>query len=115
MRPQSVDELVPCCRPPPRSNPVRHRISETRLDNFFSWFAASVLVTAGIIYGLKLQDNRHQRPHAPVLPPRATPAQEPLTLQQLRAVQRGRGRGAHMPSQIPWRGWKDVFVRTYRE
>ena len=80
----------------------------------FSWFAASVLVTAGIIYGLKLQDDRHQRPHPPVLPPRATPAQEPLTLQQLRAVERGRGRGAHTPSQIPWRGWKDVIVRTYR-
>ena len=62
---------------------MRHRTSETRLDNFFSWFAASVLVKAGIIYGLKLQDDRHQRPHAPVLPPRATPAQEPLTLQQL--------------------------------
>jgi hypothetical protein len=82
---------------------VRHRTSETRLDNFFSWFAASVLVTAGIIYGLKLQDDRHQRPHAPVLSPRATPAQEPLTLQQLRAVERGRGRGARTPSQIPWR------------
>ncbi len=74
---------------------MRHRTSETRLDNFFAWFAASVLVTAGIIYGLKLQDDRHQRPHPPVLPPRATPAQEPLTLQQLRAVERGRGRGAH--------------------
>jgi hypothetical protein len=60
---------------------MSHRTGEPRLDNFFSWFAASVLVTAGIIYGLKLQDDRHQRPHAPVLPPRATPAQEPLTLQ----------------------------------
>jgi hypothetical protein len=48
------------------------RTSETRLDDFFFWFAASVLVTAGIIYGLKLQDDRHQGPHAPVLPPRAT-------------------------------------------
>jgi hypothetical protein len=36
------------------------RTSETRLDDFFFWFAASVLVTAGIIYGLKLQDDRHQ-------------------------------------------------------
>src|SRR4051794_17947674 len=98
----------------PRSNPVKHRTSETRLDNFFSWFAASVLVTAGIIYGLKLQEHCHRRPHPPVLPPRATPAQEPLTLQQLRAVERGRGRGARTPSQIPWRGWKDVIVRTYR-
>ena len=90
---------------------MRYRTSETRLDNIFSWFAASVLVTAGIIYGLKLQSS-HQRPHPPVLPPRATPAQEPLSLQQLRAVERGRGRGARTPSQIPWRGWKDVIVRT---
>ena len=93
---------------------MSHRTGEPRLDNFISWFAASVLVTAGIIYGLKLQDHRHQRLHPPVLPPRATPAQEPLTLQQLRAVERGRGRGARTPSQIPWRGWKDVVVRTYR-
>src|SRR6476659_11152483 len=100
--------------PPPRSNPVRHRTSETRLDNFFSWFAASVLVTAGVIYGLKLQDDRPQRPHAPVLPPRATPAQEPLILQQVRAVERGRGRGARTPSQMPWRGWKDVILRANR-
>ncbi|HEY6735104.1 MAG TPA: YihY/virulence factor BrkB family protein, partial [Roseiarcus sp.] len=33
----------------------------------------------------------------------------------MRAVERGRGRRARAPSQIPWRGWKDVFVRTYRE
>jgi len=73
---------------------VRHRTSETRLVNFFSWFASSVLVTAGVIYGLKLQDDRPQRTHAPVLPPRATPAQEPLILQQVRAVERGRGLAA---------------------
>jgi membrane protein len=47
--------------------------------------------------------------------PRATPAQEPLTLQERRAVERGRGRKARGPLQIPWRGWKDIFVRTYYE
>ena len=36
-------------------------------------------------------------------------------MQQIRAVERGRGRRARAPLQIPWRGWKDVFVRTYRE
>jgi hypothetical protein len=49
-------------------------------------------------------------PHSP----RATPA-EPLTLQDRRAAQRGRGRKARAPLQIPWRGWKDIFVRTYYE
>jgi len=62
-----------------------------------------------------VQDDRRRDPPPPGLPPRATPAQEPLTLQQIRAIERGRGRRARAPSQIPWRGWKDVFVRTYRE
>jgi membrane protein len=93
----------------------RPRVRNHRLDNLISWFAASVMVTAGIIYGLKVQDDRRRKPRPPGLPPRATPAQEPLTLQQIRAVERGRGRRARAPSQIPWRGWKDVFVRTYDE
>jgi membrane protein len=94
----------------------RPHVRNHRLDNLISWFAASVMVTAGIIYGLKVQDDRRRRrPPPPGLPPRATPAQEPLTLQQIRAVERGRGRSARTPSQIPWRGWKDVFVRTYNE
>jgi membrane protein len=27
----------------------------------------------------------------------------------------GRGRHATSPSQIPWKGWKDILIRTYRE
>ena len=63
----------------------RPRVRNHRLDNLISWFAASVMVTAGIIYGLKVQDDRRRSPPPPGLPPRATPAQEPLTLQQIRA------------------------------
>jgi hypothetical protein len=81
----------------------------SRLDDLMSWFAASVLVTAGVIYTLKL------RPAPAAVPPRATPAQEPPTLQQRRAVEPGRGRQAHVPQKIPWRGWMDILVRTYRE
>jgi membrane protein len=85
-----------------------------RLENLASWFAASVLVTAGVIYALKLQDDRPSSP--PILvPPRATPAQEPPILQRRRATEHGRGRHAHRPLRIPWRGWKDVLVRTFRE
>ncbi len=52
----------------------------------------------------------------PVRPlPRATPAQEPIGLQTIRATERGRGRRARAPLQIPWRGWKDIAVRTYQE
>ena len=77
-------------------------------------FAASVLVAAGVIYALKLEDDR-TRSHPVGLPPHATPAQEPPTLQERRAVEPGRGRQAHVPQKIPWRGWKDILVRTYRE
>jgi len=40
---------------------------------------------------------------------------EPLALQQGRAMQPDRGRNATAPWQIPWRGWKDIFWRVYRE
>ena len=36
-------------------------------------------------------------------------------MQERRAAQRGRGRKARAPPQIPWRGWKDIFVCTYYE
>jgi membrane protein len=91
---------------PRRENP--------RLDNLVSWFAASVMVTAGVIYALKLQDDRRETPPERVLP-RASPAQEPLTLQRTRAVEHGRGRRAHTPLQIPWPGWKDILLRTYAQ
>jgi membrane protein len=42
-------------------------------------------------------------------------ADEPLETQHFRALQRGRGRGATRPTQIPWRGWKDIFWRVYQE
>jgi membrane protein len=85
-----------------------------RLDNLISWFAASVVVTAGVIFALQRQDDQRDQKPLRVLP-RATPAQEPLTLQEIRATERGRGRRARFPSQIPWRGWKDIVLRTYQE
>jgi membrane protein len=88
------------------------RSAFARLDDLVSWLAASVLVTAGVIYTLR--DQRRPAPAAYV-PPRATPAQEPQTLQKRRAAEPGRGRQARTPAHIPWRGWKDVLVRTYYE
>jgi membrane protein len=41
--------------------------------------------------------------------------QEPLAAQQRRAREPGRGRLAATPAQIPWRGWKDIFWRTYEQ
>jgi membrane protein len=96
----------------PRPDNRRHYNS--RLDNLISWLAASVIVTAGVIYGLKLQEDRG-KPKPERALARATPAQEPLTWQERRAAERGRGRRAHEPLRIPWQGWKDILVRSYHE
>ena len=34
---------------------------------------------------------------------------------QPRRLQRGRGRRARSPRQIPWKGWKDILIRTRKE
>ncbi|MGA7486609.1 MAG: YihY/virulence factor BrkB family protein [Xanthobacteraceae bacterium] len=86
-----------------------------RIDDLVSWFAASVLVTAAVLYSLRLRDDDRRRPGPATAPPRATPAQEPLTLQERRAAESGRGRRARAPLHIPWAGWKDIVTRTYRE
>jgi membrane protein len=40
---------------------------------------------------------------------------EPRTVQHIRARERGRGRQADSPWQIPLRGWKDILWRTYQQ
>src|SRR6266478_6022591 len=94
--------------------PDNSRPYNSRLDNLISWFAASIIVTAGVIYGLKLQEDRGKSKPERALA-RATPVQEPLALQEIRAAEHGRGRRATAPFDIPWRGWKDILVRTYHE
>ena len=85
---------------------------ESRIENLVSWFAASVLTAAAVIYALRRDDDRHK---AEVAFGSATPANEPLSLQEARAREHGRGRKARTPIHIPWRGWKDIFIRTYHE
>ena len=43
------------------------------------------------------------------------PAQEPLSLQEARAAERGRGRKARTPHAIPWAGWKDILHRAFNK
>src|SRR5262245_61725518 len=93
--------------PSNRERPGRHRV-----ENLVSWFSASVLVTLGVIYALKMQEDLERVPSPPPVP-KPSPAQEPLALQKKRAGERGRGRLANTPLEIPWRGWKDIVVRTY--
>jgi membrane protein len=92
----------------------RNNRMNPRLDNLISWLAASVVVTMGVLFVLKRKDDREIPATLHVLP-RVTPAQEPLGLQEMRATERGRGRRARAPLQIPWRGWRDIALRTYQE
>ncbi|MPZ38998.1 MAG: YihY family inner membrane protein [Rhizobiales bacterium] len=85
---------------------------QDRVENLVSWFAASVLTAAAVIYAMKRDDDRRK---AKVAFGSENPATEPLSLQEARARERGRGRKARTPVHIPWRGWKDIFVRTYHE
>lgn len=85
---------------------------ESRIENLISWLAASVLTAAAVIYAMKRDDDRHK---AEAAFGSATPATEPLSLQEARAREHGRGRKATTPVHIPWRGWKDIFIRTYHE
>jgi membrane protein len=50
---------------------------------------------------------------APFGEPRSS--EEPHAIELRRAHERGRGRHATHPLQIPWRGWKDILWRTYKE
>jgi len=85
---------------------------ETRIENLVTWFAASVLTAVAVVYALKRDDDRHK---AQVAFGAATPASEPLSLQEARAKEHGRGRRATTPVHISWRGWKDILIRTYHE
>ena len=87
---------------------------DSRLDNFLSWLTGSVLVATAMVLAIRSDEGKRQEALQPkqFLP---TPAQEPLSLQVARATETGRGRRAQAPSEIPWVGWKDILVRTYRE
>jgi membrane protein len=87
-------------------------IPESRLESLIAWFTASVLTATAVIYAMK-RDDDHRKAEAAF--GSENPASEPLSLQEARAREQGRGRKATTPVHIPWRGWKDIFIRTYHE
>jgi membrane protein len=77
-----------------------------------TWLAAAGLTAVAVIYAVKRDEDRHKQQEAFA---GSTSATEPLSLQVARATEPGRGREARSPVEIPWRGWKDILVRTYQE
>lgn len=71
---------------------------------------ATWLALAGLIaIAAKPEREKESAPEGP----RTPVAREPRALQLERAAERGRGRKAEAPTEIPWRGWKDILWRIY--
>ena len=87
-------------------------LNNSRFETLLSWVAALVVTATAVSYAFKPAQDR-AKPGPGLANP--TPAQEPLTLQEARAAEPGRGRDAITPQHIPWRGWKDILLRTYQE
>ncbi len=85
--------------------------SQRRLFDFPTFFTGLALL--GIYYFAA--GSRSEPPRRKGAFNAPSQADEPLSSQAARAVEPGRGRAAESPAQIPWRGWKDIFWRTYRE
>lgn len=72
------------------------------------------LLAANFVLQALVRDQRRTAPSSAAFGEPSSRS-EPLTQQYGRAAERGRGRGAIKPWQIPWRGWKDIFWRTLEE
>jgi membrane protein len=99
----------------PQDRPVVHELGRSSAGRQTPWWvlgASALLLALGLgrkpgspprtahPFGRRAHDQRHRG----------------QTLHdQERREQRGRGRSADTPSEIPARGWKDILVRVYRE
>jgi membrane protein len=85
---------------------------------FWLSLGATALLTL-VMPTLRHDEGRRPRPEPqekearPFGEPRSS--EEPREIEVKRAHEHGRGRYATHPLQIPWRGWKDIFWRTYTE
>jgi membrane protein len=87
----------------------------TPVSNALPFMLAAAAGFSAAAAAVRLQSAWPRRRKRPALPRLATrrAADEPLAWQQQRARETGRGRNATSPAAIPWRGWKDVLLRTF--
>ncbi|MDA9447386.1 MULTISPECIES: YihY/virulence factor BrkB family protein [Bradyrhizobium] len=84
-----------------------------RSEQLDSW----LLVAATAVFVLTAERYFQDRDLVPSGPPqdhRKGEANSPETHPAHAAVQPGHGRRAKSPLEIPWKGWKDIFWRTYQ-
>jgi membrane protein len=75
------------------------------------WLAASAILAVVAV----LQLERRGAPAKEHPFGEATSRDEPLFIHRQRAAEKGRGRRARYPWDIPWKGWKDILWRTYNQ
>ena len=82
--------------------------------------AAAAVLTGLLIFTAGREPEQEQDESGPTSTPRSLaafrariPADEPIAVQNARAVQPGRGRAAGSPLAVPWLGWKDILWRTW--
>jgi membrane protein len=86
------------------------------VHSVLSWVAAALVVMAAAALVSDTEPEARRKADRRRLATgvaKLTPAQEPQDWQRGRAHERGRGRRALSPLEIPWDGWKDIFWRTY--
>jgi hypothetical protein len=91
----------------------------TRLPLPISLPLVAFVALAGLLFGQsrtgRVQQESEKGKSSPNRFPRELNTSHETSVDLARSEEPGRGRGATAPWEIPWRGWKDIFVRTYRE
>jgi membrane protein len=88
----------------------------TSMQRAFPTVLAALAGFAVAAAAVRLEARGRASSRSQTAPPGAVrAADEPRSLQLLRAAEPGRGRGADVPTRIPWCGWKDILWRTYRQ
>jgi membrane protein len=76
--------------------------------------AALLVLAAAVLRGPKVGSTLREAPASGAFRTRRS-SDEQKSVQHARAHEPRRGRHADAPWQIPWRGWKDIFWRTYQQ
>ena len=73
------------------------------------------LLVAGLGFAAGLALDRQETPRPARAAPEPARGRATDTRDVHRALEPGRGRDATTPLEIPWRGWRDILLRTYEE
>jgi membrane protein len=92
----------------------RRPAAPSRWTLFCSGILVGMMLASEIVRAYRVKSNSAQR-SANGASDCFRSSDDPYLVHRERADERGRGRHAETPWQIPWRGWKDILWRTYAQ